>query len=70
MNSVFFTDTDCEMLHTDAEALGMNIIGMPYTINGVEYVYDYGKNTDIDAYYKEMRNGAVATTAALNTQYK
>lgn len=68
MSSVFFTDTDCEMLHTDAEALGMHVIGMPYTINGVEYVYDYGKNTDIDEYYKQMREGAIATTAALNTQ--
>lgn len=68
MNSVFFTDTDCEMSYADAEELGMHIIGMPYTINDIEYVYDFGKNTDIDKYYKDMRSGAVATTAALNTQ--
>ncbi len=68
MSSVFFTDTDCEMSYTEAEELGMHVIGMPYTINDVEYVYDYGKNTDIDKYYNDMRAGAVATTAALNTQ--
>ena len=66
--SVFFTDTDCEMWFTDAEELKMNVIGMPYTINGQEYVYDFGKNTDIDAFYSDMRAGKVATTAALNIQ--
>lgn len=67
-NSVFFTDTDCEMLYTDAEELGMNVIGMPYTINNQEYVYDFGKNTNIDQFYADMRKGAVAITSALNTQ--
>ena len=66
--SVFFTDTDCEMWFTDAEELGMNIIGMPYTINGHEAVYDFGKNTDIQAFYNDMSAGKVATTAALNVQ--
>lgn len=66
--SVFFTDTDCEMWFTDAEDLKMNVIGMPYTINGKEYVYDFGKNTDFTQFYNEMRNGSVATTSALNEQ--
>ena len=66
--SVFFTDTDCEMLYTDAEELGINVIGMPYTINNQEYIYDFGKNTDINKFYADMRAGAVATTAALNSQ--
>lgn len=66
--SVFFTDTDCEMWYTDAEELGLNVIGMPYTINGKESVYDYGKNTDIEAFYADMRAGKVATTSALNEQ--
>ena len=66
--SVFFTDTDCEMWFTDAEDLKMNIIGMPYTINGQENVYDFGKNTNIEAFYADMRAGRVATTAALNVQ--
>lgn len=68
MSSVFFTDTDCEMYYTDAEALGINVIGMPYTIKGQEYVYDYGKNTDIKQFFTDMRNGEIATTAALNSQ--
>lgn len=66
--SVFFTDTDCEMHYSDAEALGMHVIGMPYTIKNKEYVYDYGKNINIKEFYDDMRNGEIATTAALNSQ--
>ncbi len=68
MKSVYFTDTDCEMTYEDAEQLKMQVIGMPYTINNQEYVYDYGKNTDIDKFYADMRAGAVAITSALNSQ--
>lgn len=66
--SVFFTDTDCEMYYTDAEELGMQVIGMPYTIKGEEKVYDFGKNTDIKDFYEKMRSGEIVTTSALNSQ--
>lgn len=66
--SVFFTDTDCEMNYTDAEELGIKVIGMPYTIKGEEKVYDYGKNTDIKEFYNQMRAGEIVTTSALNSQ--
>ncbi len=66
--SVFFTDTDCEMYYTDAESLGMHVIGMPYTIKNKEYVYDFGKNIDIKQFYQDMRAGEIATTSALNQQ--
>ncbi len=66
--SVFFTDTDCEMYFTDAEELGMSVIGMPYTIKGEEKIYDFGKNTNIAEFYEQMRNGEIVTTSALNSQ--
>jgi len=66
--SVFFTDTDCEMFYTDAESLGINVIGMPDTIKGQEHIYDFGKNTNIKDFFDDMRNGEVATTSALNSQ--
>ena len=66
--SVFFTDTDCEMHWTDAEKLGIHVIGMPYTIKNQEYVYDYGKNTNIKEFYDMMRSGEVSITSALNSE--
>ncbi len=65
--SVFFTDTDCEMHYTDAENLGMQIIKMPYILKGEESYYDFGKASDIESFYKDMRAGEVVSTAALNT---
>lgn len=66
--SVFFTDTDCELWYTDAEKYGINIIGMPYTLDGVERIYDMGKNTDFKLMYDRMRAGSVPITSALNPQ--
>lgn len=66
--SVFFTDTDCEMNYTDAEELGINIIGMPYTIKGKEYIFDFGRSFNPKQFFDEMRNGEVVTTSALNSQ--
>ena len=66
--SVFFTDTDCELWYEDAEKLGMKVIQMPYTIKGKEHYYDFGKNTDFDAFFADMKNGEIATTSALNAQ--
>lgn len=66
--SVFFTDTDCEMDYKTAEELNISVIGMPYTIMGKEYIYDYGKNTDIKEFFNMMRSGEIATTSALNTE--
>jgi DegV family protein with EDD domain len=66
--SVFFTDTDCEMSYVDADALGMKVIGMPYTLKDQEYVYDFGRTFDAKKFYDQMRDGEIVTTSALNTQ--
>lgn len=65
--SVFFTDTDCEMMYTDAEDLGMQIIKMPYTLKNEECYYDMGKTFDPKQFFDEMRNGEIVITSALNS---
>jgi DegV family protein with EDD domain len=64
--SVFFFDTDCELWHTEADKLGVQIIEMPYTIGNVSRGYDLGKNTDFKEYFNQMKKGEVPTTQALN----
>ncbi len=61
-----FCDSNCELWHTSVKELGINVIRMPYTLNGVEYFYDMGENTDFAAFFKAMREGAVPKTSALN----
>lgn len=64
--SRLFTDTDCEMWYTDAEALGLEVIKMPYILDDEIYYYDFGKNTDFKKLNNRMREGATPRTSALN----
>ena len=64
--SVFFTDSDCELWYTDVEKYDINVIEMPYILDGEEKCYDMGKNTDFKYMYDRMRAGAMPNTAALN----
>lgn len=66
MATRYFCDTDCELWYTDVEQLGIETIKMPYILDGVEYLYDFGKETDFEHFYKRLREGATPTTAALN----
>ena len=63
-----FIDTDCELWYTMLSEMDVEVFKMPYTINGQEYFYDMGENTDFDAFYKAVRAGAMPITSALNAQ--
>ena len=67
MSAVFF-DTDCELWYTQADELGVHVIGMPYTIDDEEQFYDFGRATDFKAFYDKMRAGSMPITSALNPQ--
>lgn len=66
--SVLFCDTDCELWYTTARELGVKVIPMPYTVDGEERLYDLGENTDLNAFFKRMREGASVSTAGLNPE--
>ncbi len=66
--ATIFCDTDCELWYTTAKELDLQVIEMPYIVNGEEIMYDLGENTDIIAFYKQMRDGAKVATAGLNQQ--
>lgn len=63
-----FCDSNCELWHTEAEAYGLHVISMPYVLDGKEYYYDLGRETDFAHFYARMRAGAVPTTSAINEQ--
>ena len=67
MSRIFF-DTDCELWFTMLPEMDCELFKMPYTINGKEYFYDMGEETDFDAFYKAVRAGAMPITSALNAQ--
>ena len=66
--SKFFCDSNCELWYDELDELGITCIQMPYTIDGEEYYYDLGRNTNIPNFFERMRNGAIPKTSALNSQ--
>ncbi len=61
-----FCDSNCELWHTKVDALGLDVIRMPYIIDNEEYFYDMGKEHDFKGFFDKMRNGATPKTSALN----
>ncbi|MFI3168047.1 MAG: DegV family protein [Bacillota bacterium] len=66
MATKLFCDSNCELWYTQLEELGLELIKMPYILDGKEYAYDCGKETNLDDFYKKMADGALPTTSALN----
>lgn len=66
--SVFFTDSDCELWFDKVDAEKIEFFPMPYVVDGEEFFYDMGRNTDIKAFFDKMRAGASVKTCALNAE--
>lgn len=66
--SRFFMDTDNELWYTKAKELGVDVIRMPYSIDGEEYLDNLGEGIDFKEFYAKVKNGATAKTSALNMQ--
>ena len=60
---VIATDSDVEIPYTFAEKYDMPVFLMPYTVDGKESLFDLGKTTDFDAFYKQLADGAEAATS-------
>jgi len=66
--AVIFCDTDCELWYTRAREMKLEVIRMPYIIDGKEDYSDLGEEFDAGAFYAKMRAGASASTAGLNEE--
>lgn len=64
----FFYDTDSELRFDIAKELGIenDVIKMPYSIDGVEYLADLGENFNSKEFFNKLRAGILASTVALN----
>ena len=46
-----FCDSNCELWHTEAKELGLQVIRMPYVLDGEEHAYDLGEHTDFKHFF-------------------
>ncbi|MDE6302396.1 MAG: DegV family EDD domain-containing protein, partial [Clostridia bacterium] len=63
-----FCDTDCELWYTHAEECGIEVIRMPYAIDGEETFADLGETFNAKEFFDRMRAGSRAITSALNEE--
>jgi DegV family protein with EDD domain len=64
----FFIDTDSELHFNLVKEFGLELIKMPYVLDGVEYLDDAGESGDYKSFFDALRQGKTSTTSALNTQ--
>jgi DegV family protein with EDD domain len=60
---VIATDSDTEIPYAFADKYGIPVFLMPYTVNGEEKLFDLGRETDFNAFYRDLSNGAEAITS-------
>lgn len=66
MQYVITTESNAELPYQWEDTYGVPVLRMPYTIDGTEYYYDLGRETDIPAFFERMKNGASVVTAQRN----
>jgi len=66
---MFVTDSDSELPLSLVDRFQMPYVPMPYTLQGQEYPYDFGRNTDFSDFYAKVRAGEMPTTSAYPPQY-
>ena len=66
---IITTDSNTELPLSVAKAYGVVYVPMDYMLDGKEYFYDLGENTDFKAFFGAMRAGKLPTTSTYPPQY-
>ena len=62
---VFMTDSDSDLPFRYVDELDLNMVYMPYIVDGKEYMDDLGRNGNQKEYFDNMRAGAAPSTSLL-----
>lgn len=66
MSFYITTESNSEIPYQWEDEYNVKVLRMPYSVEGTEYFYDLGRETNIKAFYDQMRGGASVTTAQRN----
>ena len=61
-NYVFMTDSDSDLYYQIADERHIQVVRMPYALDGVEYLDDNGRSGNAHEFFQRMRDGAVPVT--------
>lgn len=66
---IITTDSNSELPLSIAKAYNVVYVPMDYLLDGQEYFYDLGENTDFKAFFNAVRSGKLPTTSTYPPQY-
>lgn len=66
MNTVIITDSSCDLSYDYLNKNNIKVISFPYSINGKDYIDDFGKSLKYEDFYNELRNGAMPSTSQIS----
>lgn len=67
MKTVIITDSSCDLSYDYINKNNIKVISFPYSINGKDYIDDFGKSLSYEDFYNELRNGAMPSTSQISS---
>ena len=61
---IIVTDSDSELDLRYVQKYNLPVFAMPFTMDGVEYLYDLGVNVKIPDFFRRLGEGAEVSTSA------
>lgn len=61
--TVLITDSCCDLPPEMVEAAGIEVLPFPFTLDGEEYLDDFGRTISLEDFYAALDGGAVAHTS-------
>lgn len=62
-DTVLITDSCCDLPPSMVEAAGIEVLPFPYTLDGEEYLDDFGRTIPFEDFYAALDSGSVARTS-------
>lgn len=65
MKIKIITDSCCDLSYDYIKENNLEVIPFPYSIDGTEYVDDFGRSLSYKGFYNELRNGRMPSTSQI-----
>lgn len=66
MKTIIITDSCCDLSYSYISENNLEVIPFPFSIDGKEYVDDFGRFLSYEDFYNELRNGATPLTSQIS----
>ncbi len=66
---IFMTDSDCDIPYDVLDTMDIQMVYMPYMVDGKEYFEDLGRGGGQKEYFDKMREGAAPVTSLMPTAH-